>query len=162
MVPSSKQVRYCKGQLNLADGHFSTGGENKAIINHTRSFHLGMLLHKKPAHVSEEETSRGVVWVCVFLGVLVMHPVIPRPVVDGALVCQGGIKHQKHSDNAMCLVGAMRPHRMKVWLDSSGIVGWQINEIKIITVNLTAIKSCLLYTSPSPRDATLSRMPSSA
>ena len=25
-----------------------------------------------------------------------------------------------------------------------------------------AIKSCLLYTSPSPRDATLSRMPSSA
>ena len=25
-----------------------------------------------------------------------------------------------------------------------------------------AVKSCLLYTSPSPRDATLSRMPSSA
>ena len=27
---------------------------------------------------------------------------------------------------------------------------------------VTAAKSCLLYTSPSPRDATLSRMPSSA
>ena len=27
---------------------------------------------------------------------------------------------------------------------------------------LTGIYSCLLYTSPSPRDATLSRMPSSA
>ena len=27
---------------------------------------------------------------------------------------------------------------------------------------LNQIKSCLLYTSPSPRDATLSRMPSSA
>ena len=27
---------------------------------------------------------------------------------------------------------------------------------------LTALKPCLLYTSPSPRDATLSRMPSSA
>ena len=27
---------------------------------------------------------------------------------------------------------------------------------------VTQIKSCLLYTSPSPRDATLSRMPSSA
>ena len=26
----------------------------------------------------------------------------------------------------------------------------------------TLLKSCLLYTSPSPRDATLSRMPSSA
>ena len=28
--------------------------------------------------------------------------------------------------------------------------------------NKTQIKICLLYTSPSPRDATLSRMPSSA
>ena len=27
---------------------------------------------------------------------------------------------------------------------------------------ITAINTCLLYTSPSPRDATLSRMPSSA
>ena len=27
---------------------------------------------------------------------------------------------------------------------------------------VTVIKGCLLYTSPSPRDATLSRMPSSA
>ena len=27
---------------------------------------------------------------------------------------------------------------------------------------VAAIKACLLYTSPSPRDATLSRMPSSA
>ena len=29
-------------------------------------------------------------------------------------------------------------------------------------INLTTIGTCLLYTSPSPRDATLSRMPSSA
>ena len=29
-------------------------------------------------------------------------------------------------------------------------------------VNDGEVKSCLLYTSPSPRDATLSRMPSSA
>ena len=28
--------------------------------------------------------------------------------------------------------------------------------------NLESIRTCLLYTSPSPRDATLSRMPSSA
>ena len=28
--------------------------------------------------------------------------------------------------------------------------------------NTITLKSCLLYTSPSPRDATLSRMPSSA
>ena len=30
------------------------------------------------------------------------------------------------------------------------------------SANLTASNACLLYTSPSPRDATLSRMPSSA
>ena len=30
------------------------------------------------------------------------------------------------------------------------------------TINLTEMGICLLYTSPSPRDATLSRMPSSA
>ena len=29
-------------------------------------------------------------------------------------------------------------------------------------VRVASLKSCLLYTSPSPRDATLSRMPSSA
>ena len=36
------------------------------------------------------------------------------------------------------------------------------DEIFAATANLIAIYTCLLYTSPSPRDATLSRMPSSA
>ena len=31
-----------------------------------------------------------------------------------------------------------------------------------LTIGPPVIKACLLYTSPSPRDATLSRMPSSA
>ena len=34
--------------------------------------------------------------------------------------------------------------------------------VKIKIVSLRSIRTCLLYTSPSPRDATLSRMPSSA
>ena len=34
--------------------------------------------------------------------------------------------------------------------------------LKQIDFNETLMKGCLLYTSPSPRDATLSRMPSSA
>ena len=33
---------------------------------------------------------------------------------------------------------------------------------KNIRLGIDAPKTCLLYTSPSPRDATLSRMPSSA
>ena len=37
-------------------------------------------------------------------------------------------------------------------------IGDTIDEIKV----KESIRACLLYTSPSPRDATLSRMPSSA
>ena len=37
-----------------------------------------------------------------------------------------------------------------------------VGEIKPKYLVLAAAKVCLLYTSPSPRDATLSRMPSSA
>ena len=36
------------------------------------------------------------------------------------------------------------------------------HSINILSECGTLVKSCLLYTSPSPRDATLSRMPSSA
>ena len=49
--------------------------------------------------------------------------------------------------------------------DIRGIVGQNINENTAYTIGRTfgqTVKSCLLYTSPSPRDATLSRMPSSA
>ena len=34
--------------------------------------------------------------------------------------------------------------------------------IEIMQPDMARMKACLLYTSPSPRDATLSRMPSSA
>ena len=36
------------------------------------------------------------------------------------------------------------------------------NEPVFFQKSLTSLHTCLLYTSPSPRDATLSRMPSSA
>ena len=35
-------------------------------------------------------------------------------------------------------------------------------QVKTVTVSNSGDRPCLLYTSPSPRDATLSRMPSSA
>ena len=44
-------------------------------------------------------------------------------------------------------------------LASSGLIA---SIIGIFIVKLQSAKACLLYTSPSPRDATLSRMPSSA
>ena len=36
------------------------------------------------------------------------------------------------------------------------------HEENVVSHNSQHVKACLLYTSPSPRDATLSRMPSSA
>ena len=49
---------------------------------------------------------------------------------------------------------------------SSLVVAGSANSIRIPNVNAGTyqikIRTCLLYTSPSPRDATLSRMPSSA
>ena len=73
----------------------------------------------------------------------------------------------------------------KLWLESgeisSGILNWNYNALIGLEKNailmtygdndtypswmlqqLKGIRTCLLYTSPSPRDATLSRMPSSA
>ena len=44
------------------------------------------------------------------------------------------------------------------WLDGTGGAQFNNDRQKIIFSHY----SCLLYTSPSPRDATLSRMPSSA
>ena len=45
-------------------------------------------------------------------------------------------------------------------LDTAGEVYHKVNKLRF-TFNAWE-KNCLLYTSPSPRDATLSRMPSSA
>ena len=41
------------------------------------------------------------------------------------------------------------------WMDAEGLKSGD-------SLTITIYKTCLLYTSPSPRDATLSRMPSSA
>ena len=48
--------------------------------------------------------------------------------------------------------------KLKGWLMARGVGNATAEDI----VQDVMIKVCLLYTSPSPRDATLSRMPSSA
>ena len=45
---------------------------------------------------------------------------------------------------------------------SGGLLGRQLEKVAYDTQSDMALYTCLLYTSPSPRDATLSRMPSSA
>ena len=57
--------------------------------------------------------------------------------------------------------GPVSNHRS--WIDSpSGLSQEEAARITEIRKSEACIKACLLYTSPSPRDATLSRMPSSA
>ena len=46
--------------------------------------------------------------------------------------------------------------------DGSWIQDWDFSSIKWADIVFTQNLSCLLYTSPSPRDRTRSRMPSSA
>ena len=49
---------------------------------------------------------------------------------------------------------------LSLWLNSLGV---QVKEVRIIPdVEKDIIDTCLLYTSPSPRDLSTSRMPSSA
>ena len=54
------------------------------------------------------------------------------------------------------------PHRSQLVREIGGVVF--INDSKATNIDsaIKALLTCLLYTSPSPRDATLSRMPSSA
>ena len=50
-----------------------------------------------------------------------------------------------------------------LWNGSSWLVSWMFIETDILVQVIASLAwTCLLYTSPSPRDATLSRMPSSA
>ena len=67
--------------------------------------------------------------------------------------------------NELVLEGAENKRKLKEIEDQileilSGEGNILENETAIVTLNQS--KVCLLYTSPSPRDATLSRMPSSA
>ena len=49
-----------------------------------------------------------------------------------------------------------------IWLKLSGLDLVWVGAIRELGKWFAEIGACLLYTSPSPRDATLSRMPSSA
>ena len=65
--------------------------------------------------------------------------------------------------NGGTIIGVELERFINQGVDSQGNpVG--IGEVKVRPTNVTAriATVCLLYTSPSPRDATLSRMPSSA
>ena len=73
---------------------------------------------------------------------------------SGRAVCTGG----KDEDNIHTGI-----ERMINDLRSAGITTWDLKDVEIEVQNMVATYAlCLLYTSPSPRDRTRSRMPSSA
>ena len=53
---------------------------------------------------------------------------------------------------------------MFIYIEVIGLVRsyWETRSVRISYPMIIAITACLLYTSPSPRDRSLSRMPSSA
>ena len=70
---------------------------------------------------------------------------------------RNGIKHFSGNTKVICLpqFGGMCHERMPV-------VGIHRKSKRLIKVVISTNKICLLYTSPSPRDLSTSRMPSSA
>ncbi len=62
------------------------------------------------------------------------------------------------------LIGYILAHNEFVSTGSAGLFSWVAIDLAWILLAAIGARglACLLYTSPSPRDATLSRMPSSA
>ena len=55
------------------------------------------------------------------------------------------------------VTGALAMNRFEV-----GLINAKVDNLKSLASTITTVIGCLLYTSPSPRDGLLSRMPSSA
>ena len=69
--------------------------------------HLGVLLNVQPTHVSVEESTHGIVWVGIRLGIFVVDTVVTCPVVDGSLVGDGVAKHEGETDGEGGGVGSV-------------------------------------------------------
>ena len=112
-----------------------------------------------PAHAS---TSAFVGFAYGTVGHMVYGLPLPTCVLAGGLCTVAGLLPDVDSDHAVILrevlafVAAVIPMLL---LDRFRSMQWS-QETIIVVSGLTYV--CLLYTSPSPRDATLSRMPSSA
>ena len=68
--------------------------------------------------------------------------------------------------NSASVYGQLHKSLYLIWSQLADGVSWNSENIPESSIKIQLVdanyKTCLLYTSPSPRDATLSRMPSSA
>ena len=82
-----------------------------------------------------------------------------HPAYTFHLALPGGIRATQFTDKVMLdLLSRLRGYRPELIINEQGV--WI--DVSLETVRAKPDKCCLLYTSPSPRDRTRSRMPSSA
>ena len=73
------------------------------------------------------------------------------------------VTYSAKTGNALTTTALALPHLATSVVTSVDTVTWERGQAFLpMPESVTSVLSCLLYTSPSPRDATLSRMPSSA
>ena len=98
--------------------------------------------------------------------------VFPGGKIDNEDISNNNLKYSPHLDDALASERlGLKKNGLSYWaacirecFEESGILlaNKKGVNLKNTVLNKDDIKICLLYTSPSPRDATLSRMPSSA
>ena len=103
----------------------------------------------------EDAVSAAVATVLLFGGVLSIIAMMMVSMIPVIEELEGSIERHDMSSQMTLLA-----HQTSA-LSETGMPG-DSTEVKLIPVDGTLNWNCLLYTSPSPRDATLSRMPSSA
>ena len=73
------------------------------------------------------------------------------------------LQHHSEPHENLIMLAVVSIDEQEIMISDSFIThDWQINPGISFFINLDQEEDCLLYTSPSPRDGLLSRMPSSA
>lgn len=99
------------------------GGDNLLFLEHYNGisfqvthidllallFDIGMFSTQQPTHMGKEETTSGIVWICVSIGKFMMHTMISGPFVNVILEGQRLAQHQKDAQWHPGFIGTMRP-----------------------------------------------------
>ena len=99
---------------------------------------------------------------------------VPRAIESGCIVIDNTSQF-RYDDDIPLVVPEVNPHRIQQGMETHLIANPNCSTIQMVValkpiydavgitrVNVATYQACLLYTSPSPRDLSTSRMPSSA
>ena len=141
-------------------------------------------LHDKHLFLCPMKRRRYIAWVLMLVSIIMLTAsVLPhhhhREILclqhDMTLCgCQCSVQHQQHNssdENHTCNAGcvtkfkSVTPDRAQDSVSpdySFCLLLYTVTDVLALSLQLTEHNTCLLYTSPSPRDRSVSRMPSSA